>query len=257
MPAREDAPLGAPCWIDLMTSDTGSSRAFYTALFGWTADEPNEQFGGYLNFRKDGVLVAGCMARDAGNPMPDTWTIYLATDDAAKSLETTLTHDGRVMIEPMQVGDLGTMAGILDPGGAMVGVWKPGVHKGFGVIGEAGAPSWFELHTRDYARAVAFYRDVFGWDTQTLSDAPEFRYTVLQQGETQLAGIMDASVFPPDGAPAHWAVYFGVADTDVAVETMLALGGTIVRGAEDTPYGRLAVATDPTGAEFRVMSLGS
>jgi predicted enzyme related to lactoylglutathione lyase len=55
MPAREDAPLGAPCWVDLMTSNTERSRAFYGELFGWTADEPNQEFGGYFNFRKDGV----------------------------------------------------------------------------------------------------------------------------------------------------------------------------------------------------------
>jgi predicted enzyme related to lactoylglutathione lyase len=256
MPAREDAPIGAPCWIDLMTSDVERSRAFYTELFGWTADEPNQEFGGYFNFRRGGVLVAGCMAKDGGNPMPDAWSVHLATDDAAKTLEIALAHDGRVMIEPMQVGDLGTMAAVIDPGGTVVGVWKPGLHKGFGVIGEAGAPSWFELQTRDYDAAVAFYRDVFHWDTQTISDTPEFRYTVLQHGETQLAGIMDASTVPPDGPPVlNWGVYFGVADTDTAVATTLALGGAIVRPAVDTPYGRLAVATDPTGAQFRLMSL--
>lgn len=255
MTAREDAPLGAPCWVDLMTSDTGRIRAFYTELFGWTADEANAEFGGYFNFRKDGVLVAGCMARDSGNPMPDAWSVHLATDDAAKTLEMALAHNGRVMIEPMHVGELGTMAAVIDPGGAMVGVWKPGLHKGFGVLGEPGAPSWFELHTRDYNAAVEFYRDVFHWDAQTMSDTPEFRYTVLQHGDTQLAGIMDTSVFPPDGVPPHWAVYFGVADTDAAVATTLALGGAIVRPAEDTPYGRLAVVTDPTGAQFRLMSV--
>ena len=33
-----------------MSSDTDKSIAFYTALFGWTANEPNEEFGGYTNF---------------------------------------------------------------------------------------------------------------------------------------------------------------------------------------------------------------
>ncbi len=61
MPTRDRAPIGAPCWVDLMTSDTESSRTFYGQLFGWTAEDPNPEFGGYFNFTKDGVRVAGCM----------------------------------------------------------------------------------------------------------------------------------------------------------------------------------------------------
>ena len=47
MPHREQAPAGAPCWIELFTSDHERSRAFYGELFGWTSEEPQEQFGGY------------------------------------------------------------------------------------------------------------------------------------------------------------------------------------------------------------------
>jgi len=61
MPKRQNAPIGAPCWVDLMTSDTQHSRDFYCELFGWTAEEPNEDFGGYFNFQLDAVRVAGCM----------------------------------------------------------------------------------------------------------------------------------------------------------------------------------------------------
>ena len=32
-------------------------------------------------------------------------------------------------------------------------------------------------------------------------------------------------------------------------------GGTVVRGAEDTPYGRLAAVADPIGAGFNLSSL--
>ena len=55
---------------------------------------------------------------------------------------------------------------------------------------------------RDYEAALEFYREVFGWQTQAVSDTPEFRYTVLADGEEQLAGVMDASSFLPKGAPA-------------------------------------------------------
>ncbi len=168
MPAQDSYPLGAPCWVDLTTSDTERSRAFYCELFGWTADEPVEEFGGYFNFRKDGVLVGGCMAAQPGTP--DVWSIYLTTDDAEKTAETAAANGGLVVVPPMTVADLGTMAVLSDPGGAAVGLWQPGTHQGMGTIGEPGTPSWFELHTRDYQRSVDFYRAVFGWETRTMSD---------------------------------------------------------------------------------------
>ena len=254
MPARETAPIGAPCWVDLMTSDTERSRAFYSQLFGWTAEEPAEEFGGYVNFSKDGVRVAGCMASRPGSGLPDVWSVYLATDDAGKTVDAAVANGGQVHVHATAVGDLGTMAFVGDPGGAGIGVWQPGLHRGFGILGEPGAPSWFELHTRDYAVVVDFYRDVFGWDTHVVSDTPEFRYTTLRYGEDWLAGIMDASGFLPEGVPAHWSVYFGVEDTDAALAKIVDLGGSIVRAAEDTPYGRLATATDPIGAQFKLVA---
>ena len=46
------------------------------------------------------------------------------------------------------------MAVVTDPGGAAIGIWQPGLHKGFGIYDEPGTPSWFELHTRDYDASV-------------------------------------------------------------------------------------------------------
>ncbi len=254
MPARDTAPNGAPCWVDLMTSDTERSRVFYGELFGWTADEPAAEFGGYFNFRKGGDLVAGCMPSQPGSGPSDVWSVYLATDDAGKTLESAAAGGGQVLAPAMAVGDLGTMAVVTDSGGAGIGIWQPGLHKGFGVYGAAGTPSWFELHTRDYQAAVGFYRDVFGWDTHVVSDTPEFRYTTLRSGEEWLAGIMDASGFLPQGAPAAWSVYFGVPDADAALARVTSLGGSVVMAAEDTPYGRLATAADPAGAQFKLVA---
>lgn len=254
MPTRDTAPVGAPCWVDLMTSDTERSRAFYGQLFGWTAQEPAEEFGGYFSFTKDGVEVAGCMAHQPGSELPDVWSVYLAAEDARKTVEAAVAHGGQVLVAAMDVGDLGAMAIISDPGGAATGVWQPGRHQGFGVLSEAGAPSWFELHSRDYPAAVAFFREVFGWDTHVLSDTPELRYTTLKHGEGWLAGITDASGSLPEGVPAHWSVYFGVEDTDAALATIVELGGSILTAAQDTPYGRLATAADPTGAQFQLVA---
>jgi predicted enzyme related to lactoylglutathione lyase len=250
---RGDSPLGTPCWVELLTSDPERSQEFYGRLFGWTVEDPGADYGGYKNFQLKGERVAGCMRNDGAAGVPDLWSVYLAVEDADATVAAAETRGAQVMVPPMDVMSLGRMAVVVDAGGAVVGMWQPGDFPGFGVLAEANAPSWFELHTREYEKSVDFYRDVFGWDAHTMSDAVDFRYTTLGKDEGALAGIMDSAAMLPDGAPSHWAVYFGVADTDAALSEIVALGGEVVMPAEDTPYGRLAMASDPTGALFRLV----
>lgn len=254
MPTRDRPPIGAPCWIDLMASDTKRAIEFYSELFGWTAAEPAEEFGGYINFSKNGTLVAGCMPAMHGDGPSDIWSTYLATDDARKTVDAAVAHGSQVIVPATDVGDLGTMGVVTAPGGAATGLWQPGTHQGFGVLAEHGAPSWFQLNTRDYDAALAFLRDVFHWQTDTASDAPEFRYSVLTLGGQQLAGVMDATNMLPAEVPDHWIVFFWVDDADAAVAKIKKLGGSVVRDAEDTPYGRLAAVADPNGAQFNLQA---
>ena len=126
-----------------------------------------------------------------------------------------------------------------------------------GVLAEPGTPNWFELHTRDYDASVTFYRQVFGWDTHVMSDDPGFRYTTFGEGDGALAGVMDATAFLPEGAPAGWSIYFGVDDTDAALDKIVEMGGSILLPPDDSPFGRLAQAADPTGASFKLISGGA
>lgn len=254
MPTRDSAPIGSPCWADLWTSDVDGSRKFYADLFGWEAQEPSPEFGGYFMFTRDGVPTAGGMGDMGDMPANDTWKIYLSTDDLATTLEAAESSGAQIMAPAMPVADLGTQAVLIDPTGAHLGAWQPGTFPGFTVLNEHGAPSWFELLTRDHATAVNFYRSVFHWDTNVVGDSDEFRYTTMRdpRGDGELAGIGDATAFIPEGVPAHWSLYWEVDDTDVAVAKVKALGGSVVMDPHDTPYGRLAVVTDPAGAQFKL-----
>jgi uncharacterized protein len=255
-------PVGAPCWMDLLTSDTERARDFYPRLFGWTAAEPSEQFGGYFMFLRDGVPVAGCMGKVPGVPGmegPDTWGVYLSSPDAKATADTAQEHGAQLREGPMDIADLGTEAVFTDPTGARIGLWQAKQFPGTTVFGEPGTPYYFELLTRDYAGAKAFYRDVFGWTEQAgvrvLGDTDEFRLTALTDAAgTVLAGIMDASGFLPADADPSWNVYFKVTDTDAALAKITELGGTVTDPAWDTPYGRMAAATDPAGALFKVVA---
>jgi predicted enzyme related to lactoylglutathione lyase len=252
VPKRDSALLGAPCWVDLFTSDPEKAHAFYCQLFGWTAENAGDEYGGYINFSTDGLAVAGCMKNDGQSGAPDLWSVYLASDDAKATVDAAAAHGGQVLVPAMDVMELGRMAVLTDIGQASICAWQPGTHKGFGILGEPGTPNWFELHTRDYNASVQFYRDVFEWDVHVASDTPEFRYSTLGEGETALAGIMDATAFLPERVPANWQIYFGVDDTDAALAKIIDPGGSVITAAEDTPFGRLASAADPTGARFKL-----
>ena len=199
---------GDPNWIELYTTDTDRARDFYGDLFGWTAQDSGPEYGGYIIFERDGAPIAGCMKND-GSGGPSAWTVYLASEDAAKTAELAKEHGGQVVLDPMQVGDMGHMCLVIDPAGAAVGIWQPLQHKGISARGEVGAPSWFETLSKDYDKAVPFYRDVFGWDLHTMSDTPEFRYTTHGLNEDAKAGIMDASRLPRRAAVALAVLHRG------------------------------------------------
>jgi uncharacterized protein len=61
--------------------------------------------------------------------------------------------------------------------------------------------------------------------------------------------------FLPEGVPSNWTIVFGAEDVDKTLQEITENGGAVLRPAEDTPYGRLAAATDPTGTAFNLSSL--
>ncbi|MDN5892860.1 MAG: VOC family protein, partial [Nocardioides sp.] len=119
-----DTP-GAPCWIELFTTDPEAAAAFYGDLFGWSFTDPNPDLGGYQSVLLDGEIVAGMMRNDGTTDEPSAWTTYLETADIDDTARRIAAHGGKVLVGPHQVGGLGHMLFATDPGGAMVGAWQP------------------------------------------------------------------------------------------------------------------------------------
>ncbi len=256
MPIRDSIVAGGPCWVDLATSDPARALDFYGRIFGWTYEDTGEEFGHYTNFSKDGVMVAG-MAKSDGNMGPDAWTVYLSSFDADATIEAVTSAGGKVLMPSMKVGSFGTMAIVADTSGATVGIWQADEHRGFGVKEEPGTPGWFELTTTNYDTTVEFYRSAFGWQTKALDEIPGMNYTVMVDGDAQLAGIMDAGGMSPAPERSSWSVYFGVSDVDATIAMAVENGGKLIEEPQDTPYGRLAGLADPTGALFKLCSVSS
>ena len=189
---------------------------------------------------------------------PDTWGVYLSSADAKGTVDKAVAHGGTLREGPMDIADLGVQAIVNDITGARIGVWQAKSFPGISAFGPVGTPAYFELMTRDYAKSVAFYTDVCGWQPEVAGDTDEFRLSVLKDsdGET-IAGIMDGAGFLPPNQGDLWQVYIQVADTDAALATVTESGGTVLQPGIDTPYGRLAAAADPAGAPFKLVGPAS
>jgi hypothetical protein len=204
-------------------------------------------------FQKDGKNVAGVMPT-MGEGHPAVWTTYVSVVDAEATIARVKVAGGTVFVEPMQVLDAGHMAVFADPTGAALGLWQPGQHKGADLANEPGSFCWNELNTRDTAKATSFYEHVFDW-TGASAGFEGMDYTEWKLGDKTIGGMMAMPAMVPAEVPAHWAVYFAVADTDDAVAAATKLGAQVFVPPTDIPPGRFAVMADPAGAAFSVITL--
>jgi predicted enzyme related to lactoylglutathione lyase len=154
----------------------------------------------------------------------------------------------------MDVMDAGRMAFVAHPAAGFVGVWQAGRHTGAQLVNDPGSLSWNELHTRDVDGAKAFYSAVFGWRPED-QDMDGMTYTILNLGDSQIAGMMTMQPGVPDEVTAFWLTYFGVADCDASVAKAQELGASVTAPPMDIPgVGRFAVLSDPHGATFAIIA---
>ena len=245
---------GEPVWLELQTTDMAKAKAFYGSLFGWEFADSGADFGHYHMVACAGKVIGGAMTKDPTMTFPDSIAVYLSAADVDATVAAASEHGATVVVPPMQVGDQGKMAFLIDPTKGAVGLWQGQDLTGFEGMQTPGAPCWFELMTNDYATAVAFYRDVFEWDVHPMGpQGGQWQYSTLGQDAGAKAGICDASAYVAADGVSFWRVYYGAASCDATVEKLIALGGRLLDGPTDTPFGRIATVTDDQGAMFQLM----
>lgn len=246
----EHAP-GTPSWVDLATSDADAAEAFYTTLFGWTSEDQGEAAGHYRMLRKGGKDVAALYAVGPEQG-PPRWNTYVTVDDVDAAVDRVDPAGGTVIAPPFDVLEVGRMAVVSDPAGAIVALWQSRGHVGAGLVNEPGALCWTELITGDRERAAAFYAAVIGWSSKTNQMGP-MTYTEFKSGERTIAGMLEMA-----GVMPHWNVYFAVADADATIAEATGLGASVLQPAMDLPdVGRFAALADPQGAAFSVVQLAA
>jgi uncharacterized protein len=117
-----------------------------------------------------------------------------------------------------------------------------------------GRPCWADVTSPDVDAAAAFYSELFGWLAEKDPRPEAGGYTMFSRNGKHVAAAL-----PPqqEGIPSAWTVYLATNDVDVTAERIREAGGTVMLQPVDVfDAGRLAVASDPSGAVFGVWQAG-
>ena len=246
--------VNRPAWVDLSSPDPTASAAFYSKLFGWTAEvSPDPQYGGYIIEKLNGKDVAGI----GGKQMPEqptVWALYIGTRDAAALGEKVVSNGGSVIAPSFEIGDQGRMAVYADPTGAVISAWQPAVMGGFQQGGE-NTFGWAELNSRDLQRSIPFYENVFGWGKRHSESGDPGGYTEFLEGGESILGALAMNPMVPAQVPNYWGIYFNVDDVDAAFRKAIANGAQEQVAPQDFFGGRFAIVADPQGASFGLLKV--
>jgi len=114
-------------WNELITTDTAASGAFYSQLFGWEVapfvrPESSSELPPYFLFKTAAnPMGVGGMMQVMHPGIPTHWIPYVVVDDADVSLAKAVELGAKVCAPVMVIPQVGRIACIMDPLGAMIG----------------------------------------------------------------------------------------------------------------------------------------
>jgi len=108
-------------WNELITSDPAGAIAYYTAMFGWETEAFPMPQGEYTMFKYEGAPFGGVMKKPHDD-VPTHWLNYVSVADVEASIAQSTSLGGAVILPPMDIPDVGRIAVVKDPQGAVIGL---------------------------------------------------------------------------------------------------------------------------------------
>jgi predicted enzyme related to lactoylglutathione lyase len=239
------------CWFDLHTPDKNLSRFFYETVFGWSFEDHNVgEASAYTGLSHADKAFGGV------EPLPidqaSQWIGYVGVEDFEDRFAALEALGAEVMLEGINVPDLGKIGVLRDPFGALFALLEPADKENLSWLPRRGHPGdldWAELNSDNLPAALEFYSAAFGWTFS--KDAPEslgdYRF-ILRDG-VLVGGIRQR---PPEVSHSGWHFYGNVEDVRASLDKATGLNATLLLEREVPEMVHFALLTDPKGATIGI-----
>ena len=237
-------------WYDLITDDIDAASAFYGDLFGWEFEDVPEHPGEFQLIRHNGVAIGGMVyhARDHADSAETQWIGSLSVTNVDSAVAVVRAQGGTVYAGPKDVPLRGRVAVVADPQGAVLALVR--TPDGDPAERQPAIDDWLwqELWTTEDSTSLLFYRDMAGFDHETL-ELPAGAYHVLKYQGRAYAGLAQ---LPWDSVPPVWLPYVRVEDPQAIADRVEELGGRVILSPDQIQSREAAVIEDPTGGALAV-----
>ena len=117
-------------WSELMTTDFDSSFSFYKELFNWRVKEVpgrgDSRYALIINENSSepfaGILSMPKAQEERG--VPSHWQTYVTVNSVEETISKAQELGAQIVLQPMEIERVGTVAAIRDPLGAVVSIVK-------------------------------------------------------------------------------------------------------------------------------------
>jgi len=246
LPDSEIPLHGKFVWYDLLTEDLAAAKTFYGELLGWKFTDTS--YPDYTLIEHGGRPIGGIV--DMAKVHPDhnqsQWVSLLSVADVDEAVRVTRSAGGEVHVEPKDIGDLGRLAVVSDPQGAVVSFLRVASGDQPDEKAEYGDWMWTELWTGDVDASSEFYSKLVGYDLDKKTILDDIEYVIFTRDDDPRAGVIPR---PVEEVRAHWLPYVRVEDPAALAAKVEGLGGFVLLAPKESiRKGTVTIVLDPTGA---------
>ena len=110
--------------VELNSTDVNKAKTFYGKLFDWKLEDAPMPGGTYTMIGV-GEGTGGGMMKQMIPGAPSSWLAYVGVDDIEAATKKAKSLGATIMKDVTEVLGFGWLSIIVDPTGAMLGLWKP------------------------------------------------------------------------------------------------------------------------------------